>query len=371
MRRIAVPVIAAALLPVAAAAQSSTVVTPFAARNGALDDPANLLGLSVASYSGVIGYRFGGAFDLRMLSGGLRPEDRRAWTADVDLVLSPSRTPVVGALLGSFLPTLFAGVGAQGFHRPEGDDETTPVLSYGVGASTGIIPGLRLETEARRRVPTALDGGGVSDAFPRGWEYRVGIALGFGGSGRPAGIPGRGRESRSPSPSRPSARIPSAPASASARRVLDTADDYLGTPYVYGGSTPKGFDCSGFVQYVFRHHDVTLPRTSRQQAVVGERLPASVSSLRAGDLMFFSQRGGGVVDHVAIYAGGSRIIHSSSSGGGVRWDDLGTQRGRWFVDHMVGARRILGGEAALRDWIAEAGRTADRLDPPDLAPRAP
>jgi cell wall-associated NlpC family hydrolase len=134
-------------------------------------------------------------------------------------------------------------------------------------------------------------------------------------------------------------RARTAPRNASAR-VIPTAERYLGTPYRWGGTSPvTGFDCSGFVQYVFARNAVKLPRTSRQQAKVGAVMPRSFRRLAPGDLVMFAERGR-PISHVAIYAGQNRIIHATSSGGEVRYDDLGTQRGRWFVDHMVAARRV-------------------------------
>jgi cell wall-associated NlpC family hydrolase len=130
-------------------------------------------------------------------------------------------------------------------------------------------------------------------------------------------------------------------ASASAARILATADRYLGRKYVYGGETPAGgFDCSGFVQYVFGRHGVELPRTSRQQAVAGQRLSPKMASLKPGDLMLFSSKGGRV-DHVAIYAGNNRILHSSAGAGGVVYDDLSTPRGKWYLARHVSSRRVL------------------------------
>jgi cell wall-associated NlpC family hydrolase len=128
---------------------------------------------------------------------------------------------------------------------------------------------------------------------------------------------------------------------ANAARVLATADRYLGTRYRYGGETPGvGFDCSGFVQYVFGRHGVTLPRTSRQQASAGRALPRALASLQPGDLLLFST-GGARIDHVAIYAGDNRILHSSAGAGGVVYDDLTTPRGKWYMARHVVARRVL------------------------------
>jgi hypothetical protein len=93
----------------------------------------------------------------------------------------------------------------------------------------------------------------------------------------------------------------------------------------------------------------------------------STRSLAVGDLMLFSQ--GGRISHVAIYAGNGRFIHSSSSGKGVRYDDLGTTRGKWFANHMVAARRVSGDGHILVNTFAGGSPIAfDQLDPPDSAP---
>jgi cell wall-associated NlpC family hydrolase len=138
----------------------------------------------------------------------------------------------------------------------------------------------------------------------------------------------------------PAARLPRA-TRASAARVLATADRYLGTRYRYGGKTPAaGFDCSGFVQYVFGRNSINLPRTSRQQATAGRALAARVDSLKPGDLMLFSSKGVRI-DHVAIYVGNNRMLHSSAGAGKVVYDDLTTARGKWYLARHVASRRVL------------------------------
>ena len=136
-------------------------------------------------------------------------------------------------------------------------------------------------------------------------------------------------------------RIPeSPPPSSAASRVLRTADAYVGTPYVWGGDTPReGFDCSGFTKYVFAKYKITLPRTSREQVRAGRAVAADFRALRPGDLMLFAEPGE-AISHVAIYAGDGVIIHASSSVGGVGYTDLNTG-GDWFVSYFVAARRVL------------------------------
>lgn len=149
--------------------------------------------------------------------------------------------------------------------------------------------------------------------------------------------------------------------------VVARGERYLGVPYKWGGSTPSGFDCSGFVQYIYRDQGVSLPRTSRQMAHAGAEVPADVSWLREGDLMLFASNGSRI-DHVAIYAGNNRIIHSSSSGNGVRYDDLGSRRGRWYASHMVAARRVTDNGRSLVNSLVAGSIPFDFFDPPDKAP---
>jgi cell wall-associated NlpC family hydrolase len=125
-----------------------------------------------------------------------------------------------------------------------------------------------------------------------------------------------------------------------ADRTIGLGERYIGTPYVWGGESPAGFDCSGFVQYVYRRQGIELPRVSRDQARAGRALPTSLDGIARGDLLFFAGDGR-TVSHVAIYAGDGRILHSSSSGRGVRYDDLGGGRGGWYVRHLVGVRRVI------------------------------
>jgi cell wall-associated NlpC family hydrolase len=166
----------------------------------------------------------------------------------------------------------------------------------------------------------------------------------------------------------PSSRAPAA----SAARVLPTAERYLGVPYKWGGTSPStGFDCSGFVQYVFAKHGTRLPRTSREQATAGQRLSASWSVLRPGDLVMFAEPGERI-SHVAIYAGDRQIIHATASGRRVRYDGLDTKRGKWFSERLVAARRVSArGEDLVSTLLAEMALESARtmqFDGPDKAP---
>jgi cell wall-associated NlpC family hydrolase len=170
--------------------------------------------------------------------------------------------------------------------------------------------------------------------------------------------------------------FPAPTAASTAAVVLPTADRYVGVKYVWGGESPRtGFDCSGFTQYVFARHGVRIPRTSRAQVAAGSRVPVSLDALLPGDLIMFAQSGQ-PISHVAIYAGNRRIIHSSKSGSGVRYDNLMTQRGAWFRNHMVAVRRVgtpRQGDRIVRDLVKELRDSGIRVDFPldlgDFAPR--
>ena len=122
--------------------------------------------------------------------------------------------------------------------------------------------------------------------------------------------------------------------SGKASSIIATSKQYIGVNYLYGGTTPAGFDCSGFVQYVFAKNGVTLPRVSRDQYRVGTSV--SFSNLRPGNLVFFSFANNGVVDHVGIHVGNGQFINASSSKG-VTIYTLGS----YWQSIYVGAKRVI------------------------------
>jgi cell wall-associated NlpC family hydrolase len=114
--------------------------------------------------------------------------------------------------------------------------------------------------------------------------------------------------------------------------MLRTATELVGTPYRTGGSTVDGFDCSGFVQYVFAQHGVSIPRTVRRQAEVGSK----VREAQAGDLVFFATDGHGPT-HVGIALGPDRFIHAPSSRGVVRVEPFSAP---YWSSRFLEARRV-------------------------------
>ncbi|CAH2717061.1 hypothetical protein BACCIP111895_04250 [Neobacillus rhizosphaerae] len=114
------------------------------------------------------------------------------------------------------------------------------------------------------------------------------------------------------SKSTPSAKVPNITNADAVSTIIATAKQYLGVPYVWGGTTPSGFDCSGFTSYVYRSVGINLPRVSRDQQNVGTRI--SPSQVQPGDLVFR----GSPAYHVGIYIGGGQYIHAPQTGDVVK-----------------------------------------------------
>ena len=118
------------------------------------------------------------------------------------------------------------------------------------------------------------------------------------------------------------------------RRIVADSMQYIGVPYVFGGTSPAGFDCSGFVRYVFAQAGISLPRMADEQYYMGTPIPTN--ELRAGDLVFFSTYEYGP-SHVGIYIGDGNFINASSSRG-VSVDSLGSS---YWGSCYIGARRVI------------------------------
>lgn len=148
-----------------------------------------------------------------------------------------------------------------------------------------------------------------------------------------------------PTPGSSAGRTPPAPPSAVATTgralpsdgyaIVGTALDLRGSPYREGGADPKGFDCSGFVEYVFRQHGIAMPRTVTDLYESGREV--AVNDLQPGDLVFFSTTAPGPT-HVGMAIGGGSFVHAPSSTGVVRVDRLSA--GYW-ASRLIGARRVM------------------------------
>jgi cell wall-associated NlpC family hydrolase len=138
-----------------------------------------------------------------------------------------------------------------------------------------------------------------------------------------------------PAPATPSPPAPpGAPgAHADGYALSSTALSFQGAPYRNGGSAPDGFDCSGFVQYVFSVHGLTVPRETREQFRIGRSVKPD--DLAPGDLVFFSTTAPGA-SHVGIMVGGDQFVHAPSSRGVVRVERLSAE---YWRRRYIGARR--------------------------------
>jgi hypothetical protein len=319
-------------------------------------------GLTLGGGSVALRGSFGLSYSTFSSPNGTTPREPSRWTGDVDLIL-PDRFFGLGSLFGGALhPYGLVGIGARSVATSPTVGDATKTWSYGGGVSFPLGPALSIQGEMRTRTPIGSSIVIQPAEFSGGNEFRVGLDFRLGGgsssSRRSSTVPSRGGSSGGtvwPAGNN---------ASGAARRVVPRGENYIGVPYVWGGETPKGFDCSGFVQYVYRAEGVTLPRTSRQMA--GSGFSVSRSEMAVGDLMLFADNG--PISHVAIYAGNGRFIHSSSSGNGVRYDNLNSERGRWYSQNLVAVRRVASGSGAIIASFAESLIPFVGFDPPDKAP---
>jgi hypothetical protein len=329
------------LAPATLSAQARTVVTGYLAADAGIEGDPLLVGATLGKEVGPLGLRASAGFDITapppLPEEGMSRAPSGIWSTDADLIL------FLGNPRGNapLVPYAMVGGGMRGF-QADGSLGAALNYSYGGGFRAPLGIGFSMEGELRYRDSYAELSRPAQPVVRSGVEVRFGIGYSMGGGRRlsPGVTP-------PPLPPRPTS-IPNASVhvSADARMrvasaALNTAERYIGTRYVWGGNTPaSGFDCSGFIRYVFSQHGVTVPRVSRDQARHGTPLPLNIAQLEPGDIIAFATNGRDV-DHTAIYAGNGRIIHSSSSGGGVRYDDLYSQRGEWYVRHMVAARRVI------------------------------
>jgi hypothetical protein len=118
-------------------------------------------------------------------------------------------------------------------------------------------------------------------------------------------------------------------------KVARDAERYIGTPYVWGGTTPEGFDCSGFTQYIFAKHGVFVPRNSYEQFEAGK--PVQKQDLQPGDLVFFTTYAPGP-SHLGIYIGEGKFVHALNNSTGVIASPLDND---YYKTRFVGAKRVI------------------------------
>ena len=128
---------------------------------------------------------------------------------------------------------------------------------------------------------------------------------------------------------------------------------WLNAPYLWGGRTPLGVDCSGLVQYVMHALDYSLPRTAREQATLGTPVPTDTAQLRAGDLLLFGKKG--KVTHIGIYVGNGQFVHASTKAKRVVERPLLRKPAPGIIP-WIGARRLI----AMPDDSTLAPRSSQR-----------
>lgn len=129
------------------------------------------------------------------------------------------------------------------------------------------------------------------------------------------------------------------PSASKKMRLVKYAHSYIGVPYLYGGITSNGIDCSAFVQQVYAQIGISLPRTSAQQYEDYRFIMVNKTQLETGDLIFFKKSKYSSVGHVAIYLGNNKIIHSSKHEGGVYISSI--HDGNIWDQQYFAAKRVI------------------------------
>ncbi len=152
-------------------------------------------------------------------------------------------------------------------------------------------------------------------------------------------VPCLSQSSSTPPANQPSQEAPAKPGMVAS--LLWKASEFLGTPYRHGGTTPKGFDCSGFVRHVFGTFGIQLNRSSSAQAAQGDRV--NLEDIQPGDVLFFKTRGPkGGISHVGIYLGNGEFIHAGAWGGpSKRVVKITELDSTYYSKRLVAARRFL------------------------------
>lgn len=214
---------------------------------------------------------------------------------------------------------------------------------------TGVIKGdninVRSKPELSAEVLTRLGGGtrvNVSESS-EGW-YKVEYTQGKFGwvYGQYIAVSGSKASRGAVEDATPSVSTPKKQESVTTdlrQQIVAYAKKFLGVKYVYGGSSPKGFDCSGFVQYVYKHFGISLERSAASQAQHGTTV--NRNNLKVGDLVFFDTNGGNNnIRHVGIYIGEGKFIHASS-GRSAKRVTISNLNDGFYSDAYMKAKRYL------------------------------
>lgn len=316
MRRWPLP-LPAALLVIQGCATASVGGGRFVASGG-----PDLMGYQVARESpliGALGYETSAHF---RTGGGNRPGWMAGLGADISVLAGRADNPY---LIGG----VEVGIGTRSH------PSTWSSWSLGLGQQMFALGPVGVRAEARFRRMSAESREGVEVTV------RIGRAWRGGDEVRRSG----GRSSATPiAASMPSLTVESAgggTAGALRIQVTGIAAEAMGTPYRWGGTDANGFDCSGLIQYAYRQVGVDLPRRSVDQALAGREVPRELDRLLPGDILVFATARDGEVNHVGLYLGERRFLHSATGGVQVSLLSDSDPYGRWWWQRWHGVRRVV------------------------------
>ncbi|MDV2684342.1 peptidoglycan-binding protein [Alkalihalophilus lindianensis] len=234
-------------------------------------------------------------------------------------------------------PQTFRALGASGGQAPASTSSNTSTASSSgvlrVGSRGSAVTSLQQQLRDKGHFSSSIDGvyGPLTQRGVRSFQSAMGLSVDGIAGPQTFNALSSGVVASASTSSSSSSSSASSSSSVNASSLVSFARSLTGTPYRFGGTTTSGFDCSGFIQYVFRNQGVSVPRTAAQQWSAG----TTVSNPQVGDLVFFETYKAGP-SHNGIYIGNNQFIHSGSSTGVT----VSSMSNTYWAPRYLGAKRV-------------------------------
>ena len=238
--------------------------------------------------------------------------------------LLPALAAQLGTGAAAGASTLAGGPGQAPNQLPGQSPAQAPGSGCGCHGAAGAAAGAERIGQAPTGAAGAPPSGGMLDRLTKSAKDKA--TSGGGANASPEAEADQAAKSDKAAP---------AAGSSKGQQMVDEVKKYLGTPYVFGGATPKGFDCSGLLLYVAKKFGIDLPHKASEQAKLGTAVDKA--DLQPGDMVFFKTDGSGGVSHSGMYIGDGKMIHAPKTGDVVKVSSINDS---YYTKAWAGARRM-------------------------------